>query len=985
MKSKPNLTNFQSKFLKFDSLMQSRVKHVLLVSSPYDSFVLEEDGQLTELIYNEYLELSLSATPHVKRASNTEEALEILMAQDIDLVIIFKRVGDLDVVSFGHSVKSIKPNMPVVFLAYHRRELAIMETTEYKSALDWIFIWTGDVKILLSIIKLVEDRMNVDFDTKLVGVRVIIMVEDNIKFYSSYLPLFYTEIMQQTRALMSEGLNVTDKVLRMRARPKVLLADNYEDAVSLFEKYRKYVLAVISDVRFRIGGEKDDEAGVKLVKLIRERVPDLPVLMQSSDIENAAVAYAQNAGFIHKRSPTLHKDIRRFIKTHFGFGDFVFTLPDGTEVSRASDFRSMEKALATVDERSIHYHAIHNHFSNWLMARTEFDLADRLRPRKVSEFKDVEALRKYLIDTFKSFRHERQLGVVSDFSRRHFDLQSDFVRIGGGSLGGKGRGLAFINALLSQYDVSKDFEAIKVSVPHSVIIGTDVFDAFMDSNNLLQPALKAHSDEDITRIFLKARFPRRTQVDLRTIINVVKYPLAVRSSSMLEDSHLEPAAGVYDTHMLTNSHPRIEVRLHQLLTAIKLIYASTYFENARVYHEFVGNRVEEEKMAVIIQQAVGQRHDDHFYPGFSGVALSYNYYSMDGVQPEDGVVYVALGLGKTIVDGHNCVRFSPGYPEKLPQFSTTKDMLNNSQHDFFAIDMRDPSILPEAGGEMGLSRLDLRQAERDGTLYPICSTFSAENDRVYDGASREGTRIVSFAPILKLHRFPLCDITQYLLQLGSQGLNCPVEIEFAVNLHPNREQPEEFYFLQIRPMIKDTTFETVSLDDVEGSQVIAKSENALGNLCNQTIRDIIFVSPDSFDRGRTLEIAEQVGQFNARLKEADRKYLLIGPGRWGSSERWLGVPVVWNQISQAGVIVEAAYGDFAPDPSFGTHFFHNLTSFRIGYMTINAAIGNGFIEWDWFSSQPTSDETEFVRHVVLPEPLEVRIDGHSGAGLILRP
>ncbi len=984
MRPTPHVTDFKSKFLKFDSLMQTRLKHVLLVASPYDSFVMEEDGQLTDLIYNEFLELNLSVTPYVKRASSAEEALDILMSQDIDLVIIFKRVADLDVVKFGRDVKTIKPNLPVVFLAYHARELSVIDIDSPERAIDWGFIWTGDVRILLSIIKLVEDRINVDFDTKLVGVRVIIMVEDNIKFYSSFLPLFYTEIMQQTRALMSEGLNVTDKLLRMRARPKILLASKYEDAVKLFERYKKYVLAVVTDVRFKIGDKKRDDAGVRLVRLIREQMPDLPVLMQSSDVANAATAYAHNAGFIHKRSQTLHEDIRRFIKTNFGFGDFVFTLPDGTEVARASDFRSMEKILTVVDEESLLYHAQRNHFSNWLMARTEFDLADRLRPRKVSEFKDAAALRHYLIKTFKDFRHERQLGVVSDFSRRQFDLQSDFVRIGGGSLGGKGRGLAFINALLSRQDIKDEFGGVGISVPHSVIIGTDVFDAFMDANNLLHTALRASSDDEITRLFLKARFPRRTQADLRAILSVVKSPLAVRSSSMLEDSQLEPAAGVYDTHMLTNSHPRMEVRMHQLITAIKLTYASIYFKNARVYHEFVGNRVEEEKMAVIIQQAIGQRYDDYYYPSFSGVALSYNYYSMDGVRPEDGVVYVALGLGKTIVDGHNCLRFSPGYPEKLPQFSTTKDMLKNSQHDFFAIDMRDPSVLPEPGGDKGLIKLELDQAEKDGSLYPICSTYSAENDRVYDGAGRDGARIVSFAPILKHNRFPLCDITQYLLSLGSRGLNCPVEIEFAVNLYPDEKRPGEFYFLQIRPMIKDAVFETVSLDDIASSRIVAKSENALGNLNLNDIRDIVFVSPDSFDRSKTVEIAGQVGEMNVRLKSAGRKYLLIGPGRWGSSERWLGVPVVWNQISSAGVIVEAAYGDFAPDPSFGTHFFHNLTTFQVGYMTVNAAIGNGFIEWDWFLNLPPTETTEFVRHIELDSPLEIRIDGRTGAGLILR-
>ena len=984
MKPDVNLTHFQSKSLKFGQLMQFRVKHVLLVSSPYDSYVLEEDGQLTELIYNEYVELNLSVTPHVKRASNAEEALAIVRQQSIDLVIVFKRVSDIDVINFGLEVKKHRPEIPVIFLAYHTRELMVMEEADYSQAIDRVFIWTGNVRILLSIIKLVEDSMNIDNDTALVGVRVIVIVEDDVKFYSSFLPLIYTELMQQTRALMAEGLNITDKLLRMRARPKIVMADNYEDGWRFFETYRKYVLGVISDFRFRKDGRKDDEAGPKLVQRIRGEAPDLPVLMQSSDLDNARTAFAQDVGFIHKRSPSLHQDIHHFIMAHFGFGDFVFTLPDGTVQATADDFKTMEKILAEVDESSILYHANRNHFSNWLMARTEFDLAARLRPRKVSEFKDASVLRRYLIDTFKNFRHEKQLGVVSDFSRRHFDLQSDFVRIGGGSLGGKGRGLAFINALLSKHTMSEQFEGVSISVPHSVVIGTDVFDAFIQSNDLFSYALGIYSDDEITERFLKAKFPKRIKVDLHTYLELVHYPLAVRSSSMLEDSHLEPAAGIYDTHMLSNSHVDIGVRLKQLLMALKLIYASTFFRNAKLYHETIGNRIEEEKMAVIVQQAIGRRCGEYYYPDFSGLALSYNYYSMDGVKPDEGVVYVALGLGKTIVDGMNCLRFTPDYPEKLPQFSTTKDILNNSQHDYFAIDMTDPSVMPEPGGEKGLIRLTLDQAEKDGTLAPLCSTYSAANDRVYDGCGREGTRIVTFAPILKLHRFPLPDITRYLLKLGSEGLNCPVEIEFAVDLQPQKGQPKQFYFLQIRPMAKDTVFETISLENVERARVVGKSENALGNMRVDTIRDILLVVPEKFDRSRTVEIARQVGELNQTLKDADLDYLLIGPGRWGTAERWLGVPAAWNQISAAKVIVEAAYGDFAPDPSFGTHFFHNLTSFQVGYMTVNAAAGNGFIEWDWLKAQKIANETEYVRHLSLDKPLEILIDGRTGAGLILK-
>ena len=981
----PSLSDFQPKSLKFDALMQFRVKHVLLVSSPYDSYVLEEDGQLTEAIYNEYLELKLTITPQIKRASNAAEAIEILKRQPADLIIVFKRVSDIDVVGFAKEAKRIRPGTPVVFLAYHERELASVADNSEAGVIDRRFIWTGDVRILLSIIKLVEDAANVDEDTRLMAVRVIIIVEDSVRFYSSYLPLLYTEIMTQTRALMAEGLNVTDKLLRMRARPKILLADNYEDALALFAKYRKFVLGLLSDVAFAHSGQKDYEAGLTLVKEIREQLPDLPVLLQSSDLANARLAHANDVGFIHKKSPTLHNDIRQFVLAHFGFGHFSFCLPDGTEVARAHDFRELESVLAEVDDRSILYHGSRNHFSNWLMARTEFDLAERLRPRKVSEFRDIAALRAYLIKTLRAFRREKQMGLVSDFSRHHFDLQSEFARIGGGSLGGKGRGLAFVNALLSKYKIGDEFEGATISVPQSVVIGTDIFDEFIEENKLLDCATGAYPDREITNRFLSGRFASSTISDMRAILEVFCFPLAVRSSSMLEDSHLEPAAGVYDTHMLVNSHDDIKIRQQQLETAVKLIYASTFFQNARVYHEMAGNRVEEEKMAVIVQQAVGQYHGDHFYPSFSGAGLSYNYYSMDGVLPEDGVVYVALGLGKTIVDGMNCLRFAPSYPEKLPQFATTKDMLRNSQHEFYAIDLRDPSVMPAPGGERGLARLPLTQAESDRSIYAIASTYSAQEERVYDGTSRPGSRIITFAPILKHHRFPLPEITRYLLRLGSQGLNCPVEIEFAVNLYEGDIRDDEFYFLQIRPMVKETVFESVSIEDVEGGRVIGKSENALGNMRNTEITDIVYVDPASFDAGKTVEIAGEVGRINQRLKDEGRPYLLIGPGRWGTSERWLGVPVNWNQISRAKVIVESAYGDFAPDPSFGTHFFQNLTTFQVGYMTVNAAVGNGFLDWDWLDTLPVSNNTAFVRHVTLASPLEILIDGRAGAGLILKP
>ncbi|MFQ6007778.1 MAG: PEP/pyruvate-binding domain-containing protein [Candidatus Zixiibacteriota bacterium] len=582
MSPEPDVERFESKFLKFDSLMQFRVKRILLVSSLYDSFVLEEDGQLTDLIYSEYLELNLTVTPHVKRATNAEEALQILKSQRIDLVVIFKRVADIDVVAFGQTVKQIKPHMPVVLLAYNKQDLDVMSEPGFSTAIDWVFMWTGDVRLFLSIIKLVEDRLNIDHDTELVGVRVIVLVEDSVKYYSSFLPLLYTEIMQQTQNLMAQGINLTDKLLRMRARPKILLARTYEEAWQLLDKYRNYLLGLISDFRFPKDGRLDDEAGLKLVRQIKAEIEDLPIVMQSSDSANAKVARANGAGFVSKRSPTLNLDLHQFVMEYFGFGDFVFKLPNGKPIAVASDFVSMEKCLEEVEASSLIYHGSRNHFSNWLMARTEFDLAARLRPRKVSEFKDTAALRKYLIDTFRQFRHEKQLGVISDFSRRQFDLQSDFVRIGGGSLGGKGRGLAFINALLNKNQIYNRFEGVRIGVPLSVIIATDVFDTFIEKNDLLASALGNHSDDKIAKLFLKAKLPKPVVSDLQAFLDIVKYPLAVRSSSMLEDSHLQPFAGVYDTHMLVNSHANRKVRLQQLETAIKIIYASTFFQNA--YH-----------------------------------------------------------------------------------------------------------------------------------------------------------------------------------------------------------------------------------------------------------------------------------------------------------------------------------------------------------------------------------------------------------------
>jgi hypothetical protein len=980
-----DLKNYETGLARFDSLMSYRVKDILIISSMYDSFILEEDGQLAQLISGKYIELNLSSAPHIRKCTTGKEALSILSEQHFDLVIVVRRLSDIEMVDFGHQARKIIPDLPIILLAFQEHEMAVVTSNGGQGVIDRTFIWNGDIRILLAIAKHIEDFRNVENDTRNVGVRVIILIEDSVRFYSSYLPLIYAEIVLQTQGLMIDGLNPSHKLLRMRARPKILLAHTFDEGMALFEKYQHYLLGVISDIKYPRQGHLDETAGLKFAHFIKEKLPDLPILLQSSEEANAAMAADSGVSFLNKQSPTLLNDLRSFILNNFGFGNFIFRLPDGTEIGRASDFHSMVECLKTIDERSLLFHGSRNHFSNWLMARTEFDLADTIRPRKVSEFKNGAELRKYLVETFENFRHERQLGVVTDFSRRRFDRQAEFVRIGDGSLGGKGRGLAFINSLLNRYNICDFYDGVSISVPPSAVIGTSVFDEFISKNNLYSYALGNHTDREIARAFAEGIFPAETSRDLEAYLEVVDYPLAVRSSSLLEDSYYQPFAGIYDTHMLPNCYTGKIGRLERLEMAIKYIYASAYFHNARNYIEATGNRIEEEKMAVVIQKAVGSRKGNFFYPTLSGIARSYNFYPLGDIKPEEGVAYLALGLGKTIVEGGNCLYFSPSRPGSLPQFAAPRDFLANSQKDFFAIDMSDPSVYPVPGGESGLVRLGLMQAEADGTISLVGSTYLPDDDRVQDGVSRNGVRVVTFAPILKAKLFPLDAIIRFLLHLGSTAMNCPVEIEFAADLATLPKKECHFSFLQIRPMAKDTHFQDISIDDIDRKRIICRSEQSLSNGRILDIYDIIFIKPENFDRTYMPQMAEQVGEFNRNFKSRNKPYLLIGPGRWGTSDRWLGIPVSWDQISSARVIVEAEYGDFVVTPSFGTHFFQNIISSNIGYLTVHAVDKNSFIDWSWLSHQKVSSETDYLRHVTLDNPIEVLIDGRIGRAIIIRP
>ena len=982
MSSIAELETFENESARFDSLMSFRIQNILLVSSLYDIYNLREDGQLTDMLLAEYAEFRLSSAPSIKRVDSGASALEALEESDYELVIVLRTLSDIGPGEFSERARAICPDIPLVLLAFHHREL-VRVRSEVQRAFDNVFIWNGDSTMLLTIIKLVEDRVNVVADTDQVGVRVIILVENSIRFYSAYLPLMYSEVMRQSSALINESINSTTRRVRMRARPKILLAESFEDALALIERYRDYLLGVISDIQFPRGGRLDSMAGIELARRIKDEERDLPVLLQSSNESLADAVHACDAAFLNKRSPSLLNKLSRFINENFGFGDFVLKTPDGTELDRASNFRELAERAASVDIRSLLFHAERNHFSNWLIARGEFDLARQLKPRRVSDFDDPEDLRSYLLESLAEFRHERQTGMVTDFKRELYDGTAEFLRIGEGSLGGKGRGLAFINRLFNNQLVCSAFPGTRISVPRTAVICTGYFDRFMQKNELTGFALEEHSDEEIISAFANAAAPRELEEDLKAFLAVADYPLAVRSSSLLEDSYYQPFAGIFDTHFLPNNHPSLEARLQRLLAAVKLIYASVFFRNAKNYTQATGNRTEEEKMAVVLQKIVGKERGGYYYPVFSGMARSYNFYSVGHIKPEEGIAYCALGLGKTIMEGENCLFFSPANPGVLPQFSKTEDYLRNSQREFFAVDLTKSSVFPEVGGEVGLVRLGLKDAEPHGVLQYIGSTYSADNDRVYPGVGRKGLRLVTFDPILKANRFPLAEVLQYFLELGSGALNVPVEVEFAAEFNPEPDTPNEFRLLQIRPMKVAESFDDVSLAKSDERKVLCRSDQALSNGRIDDIRDIVFVRTDTFKRENMARMAEEVGEYNRRFREANRPYMLIGPGRWGTTDRWLGVPTKWDQISSARVIVEADYGDFVVEPSFGTHFFQNLITFSIAYLTVNSASGSGTLDWDWLNAIEPASETGFIRHLRLDQPLEVLVDGRTGNGVVL--
>jgi CheY-like chemotaxis protein len=975
----------EQKEVAFDSLMPNRVSNLLLVTSLYDSHTFIEDGRLSEMLYSEYLEMNLRFVPSVERVSTAQEALTRIGEEHYDLVISMPRVGEMNVRDFGRSVAERSPGLPVMLLASNARELSVLKPLEGAPGIDRVFVWLGDVRLFLAMIKLAEDRWNAWHDARAAGVKSLLLLEDSAQFYSSYLPMLYTELMKQTQALMADSVTRMERIVRQRARPKILLATTYEEGERLAAEYRADLLGVILDASFPRGGRLDRGAGVAFARMVRESMPQVPVLMQSGSRNREAAASA-GVAFIDKNSPRLLAELRSFMQDQLGFGEFVFRRLDGSVVMRAPDLRSLEWAMHAAPPESLLYHADRHDLSTWLMARTEFELAESLRP-VTSEWGDAEAIRQAVLKILKDHRDRQRAGVVAEFHSVSFEGGSGFVRIGTGSLGGKGRGLAFVNSLIETYKIRDRFPDVRIFVPPTAVLATGVFDQFMEASGLQAFALKEQDDEAITRAFLAADFPKEVVDNLWSFLDWVRYPLAVRSSSLLEDASYQPFAGIYETYMIPNNHEDPEVRLAELLGAVKRVYASTYHSDAKAYIESTPNRLEEEKMAVVIQQVVGRRHEHYVYPDFAGVARSLNFYPMPGMKPEDGVASVALGLGKTVVDGGRCARFCPAHPKRPLQSFSPEDTLENAQRSFYALDLAqtDPLRREEGVKQVGVVSLDLDAARRHGTLAPVASVYSPDNDAVYDGLGREGIPLVTMAGVLKGRVMPLPEVLAFLLKVGSAASSCPVEMEFAVTLPDEPEKPSEFGFLQIRPLVLGTDAQDIPLEAIRPEGALCVAHKALGNGLLEGIRDVVYVRPQGFDRGKTPTVALHIGQVNARLKQEKRPYLLVGPGRWGSADPWLGIPVKWAQIAGVRCIVETDLEDIRVDSSQGSHFFQNIMSFGIGYLTVDTRAAADRLDYGWLDAQPADAETDFVRHVALQAPVLVALNGRHGLGVIMKP
>lgn len=965
-------------------LMARRVRTILMVSNPYESFSLSRDSSLTQDIYGASQLLHLQNVPQIVTALSGAEGLTMLGSEHFDLVLVSGNLPDMDTPEFGRRVKAAQPDLPVVMVvfdgswfdqAYHGTE---------PEGIDRTFAWRGSANVLLSIMKLVEDSLNIDRDLKIASIGTILVIEDAVEHYSLILPHLYSMLMQRTFMLVPEGINERDRQVRTRVRPKVLLARTFAEAAALFERYESSLVGIISDLHTFHEDRTDPDAGIRFLHHVAARAPGIPLLVHSSEPDAADVAKAVGARVLSKRGSNMRAGIEQFVLEDVGFGDFEFSLPDGTRIRTVENLWEMEQALHTVPDESFVFHARRNDLSQWFRARGEIALAAVLRPVTLADFPTVDGLREYVINAISIARREKYRGAIADFRPPEFDPQYPFLVLGRGSLGGKGRGLAFVFRQLSQWTRDDRIEGVKVRLPRTLVIGAEESDAFQRNNGIDVASLEGLPDDEVLRRFAWGEFDQRLRDSLEFYVERVTVPLAVRSSGLLEDSHRQPLAGLYATYMLPNNHPDREVRLNHLLTAVKLVYASAYLERPRRYLEAIGHDLNEARMAVIVQEVVGRRHGRYFYPAMSGVAQSHNYYPVFQMKPEDGVATIALGMGKQVVEGGDAVRFCPRYPQVMPQFRSPSEVMRVAQREFFALDLERSEVDLLRGQDATLARLPLSQAESDGTLSLAGSVVDADEDRIYDGIGRRGCRVVTFARILKHNLFPLCGILENIFESCRRELGFAVEIEFAADLGDDSREPE-FFFLQMRPLVALRERCDLLLDTIPPEKLLCRSQRVLGNGCIEGLRDIVFVDAANFDRGRSTEVASVVAEINERLMRERRHYVLIGPGRWGSFDPWIGIPVGWHQISWARLIVEVPARDLPIEPSQGTHFFHNMTSAGIGYFSLCDTNDKEFVQWDLLRALPRQEIAPGVWHVRLPHALSVRMDGQAQQGVIYLP
>ena len=980
----PDFKKLVFKDTSFANLMNKRIYNVLLIATKYDAFMLEDDGRVDEQIFNEYTSLSLRYPPRFTQVTTEEEALAELKDRNFELIICMPNMDNRDIFAAATEIKIHYPNIPIVVLTPFSKEVSKRIANEDLSAIDYVFSWLGNAELLLAIIKLIEDKMNAPDDTASVGVQIILLVEDSIRFYSSALPHLYKFVLEQSQMFAKEALNDHQRTLRMRGRPKIKLARTYEEAVRIFNQYRDNMLGIISDMSFMHDGVKDPYAGYKFGQYVRKTGLIIPFVLESSESSNKVYAQELGASFIDKNSKSYPQDLRKKIMQRFGFGDFVILNPQTKEeIMRIKDLKDLQKKVFQIPDDSLVYHLSRNHFSRFFYSRAMFPPAEVLKRVDVSDYKDMDEARQLIFDLIVQYRRMKNSGVVAVYQKERFDEYSNFARIGDGSLGGKGRGLAFIGAMVKRYP-NLEHENFAVTIPKTVVICTDIFDEFMETNELYPVALSDVDDETILKYFLRASLPARLIEDLMAFFDVVKSPIAVRSSSLLEDSHYQPFAGIYSTYMIPKLEDKYDM-LRTLSDAIKAVYASVFYRDSKAYMTATSNLIDQEKMAIVLQEVVGNRYNDRFYPTISGVARSLNFYPIGNEKAEDGIANIALGLGKYIVDGGQTLRFSPRHPHNILQMSTMDFALRETQTRYYALDLKDLTEQFSVDDSFNLLRLNLKDADADGSLKFIVSTYDPYDQIIRDGYYPGGRKILSFVNILQHDVFPLADTLDQILHVGQDEMGRPIEIEFAVNIDPENPERATFYLLQVRPIVDNKEVMEEDLTLVDQADTILSSTSVLGHGIVTDVQDIIYVKTGAFSSSNNQLIAYEIEKMNRQFTGEEKNYVLVGPGRWGSSDSWLGIPVKWPHISNARVIVECGLENYRVDPSQGTHFFQNLTSFGVGYFTINPFKGDGHFDEEYLNSLPAVEETEYLRHVHLDTPIVIKMDGKKGLGVVLKP